>query len=492
MKNILYSAFFCLLLASNMQTQIHAGSYISAQQDKLIVTGKVINRTKESPKVITVIECSPLDDGGRYASQLDSNEMFRTEMSFVYEHSFTINYADKFINLYGANGDSLYLEIDAKKLSENKESPILFGGDKAAGNNYFSEVIDKTFPLINNVELAPASVPLKDYMETFQSEYTRLKDSIRVYSQPYSLQENVLRMLDHMALFSLANMATDYTEKNPQDALAFFTQPVFDLYNTENLKVMMFPYHLDYYRQALLDSDSIAKACLEKEDIKALYHRGTELLLTLPEGTYRDIMLAGFCNRLKRFNLEILPPRESFCNDTVFQYVSRLSAAAGTTKKQLPEMPLTDGIFYYASNGKAELVPVKNLTDFLKEKYKGKVVYLDIWATWCGPCRAEMKHAKALHTSFKDRDIVFVNICMMSDRAKWEKAIRDENIGGENYFLNEDMSQICMSALQVPGFPTYLLLDKTGAIINRTPPRPSALPKLQKELESVTSVVTVR
>lgn len=484
MKNTLYIVCFCLFLVNN-------GIKSSVIPDKLIVSGKVTNRTKESPKVITVIECSPLDEGGRYASLLDSSGMFRTEMSFVYEHSFTINYADKYINLYGANGDSLYLEIDAGKLSENKESPILFGGDKATGNKYFSEVIDKTFPLVNHAKLAPASVPLKEYMETFQSEYNRLKDSIRVYSTPYPLQENVLRMLDNMVLFTLANSATDYAEKNPQDALAFFTQPVFDLYNEENLKVMMFPYHLNYYRQSLLDNDSIAMNCLEKGDIKALFHRGVKLLLTLPKGTYRDIMLADFCNQLKSFSLKILPSKASFCNDTVFQYVNRLYVSE-QSKKQLPEMLLTDGVFHYASNGETELIPVKNLSDFLKEKYKGKVVYLDIWATWCGPCRAEMKHTQALHSLFKDRDIVFVNICMMSDRTKWEKAIRDENIGGENYFLNGDMSQICMSALQVPGFPTYLLLDKTGTIINNTPPRPSALPQLQKELESVTSVVTVR
>jgi thiol-disulfide isomerase/thioredoxin len=110
----------------------------------------------------------------------------------------------------------------------------------------------------------------------------------------------------------------------------------------------------------------------------------------------------------------------------------------------------------------------------LKEKFKGKVVYIDIWTTWCAPCRLEIPHAIRLHNYFKVKNIAFVNLCLESNKNEWQKMIKSKNIKGYNYFLNQAQSQMLRAKLEFDGYPTYLIIDKKGNLVNKNAPRPSS------------------
>ncbi|MFV0157870.1 TlpA family protein disulfide reductase [Empedobacter falsenii] len=104
--------------------------------------------------------------------------------------------------------------------------------------------------------------------------------------------------------------------------------------------------------------------------------------------------------------------------------------------------------------------------------FKGKYVYIDIWATWCGPCKVQIPFMKELEKQFRGAPIHFVSISLDKEKDKpiWEKMVRENQMSGVQLFAGRENN--FGYDYQIQYIPTFLILDKEGNIMIDSAPAP--------------------
>jgi thiol-disulfide isomerase/thioredoxin len=117
---------------------------------------------------------------------------------------------------------------------------------------------------------------------------------------------------------------------------------------------------------------------------------------------------------------------------------------------------------------------------------KGKYVYIDLWATWCAPCRAEIPYLQKIEEKYHGKNIEFVSISIdkLKDNEKWKKFVTDKNLGGVQLFADKDWESEFVTKYGVTGIPRFILIDPKGNVVNADASRPSD-PKLETQLNSL-------
>lgn len=127
----------------------------------------------------------------------------------------------------------------------------------------------------------------------------------------------------------------------------------------------------------------------------------------------------------------------------------------------------------------------KSFTEIFKAN-KGKVIYIDFWASWCGPCRQEMPASLKLHQNLQGEDIVFVYISIDKNEAAWKKSMENLKVQtkGQHYRRNQDEMIEFLKFFYIYSIPHYMIIGKDGQIVNNDALPPSNA-KLERQLRKL-------
>jgi len=115
---------------------------------------------------------------------------------------------------------------------------------------------------------------------------------------------------------------------------------------------------------------------------------------------------------------------------------------------------------------------------------KGKYVYIDVWATWCGPCKAEIPSLKKVEKAYHGKNIAFVSMSIDDDRSHggswekanedWKKMVSEKELGGIQIFAPKGWQSEFVKNYRINGIPRFILVDPEGNIVSASAPRPSS------------------
>ncbi|MBR6944540.1 MAG: AhpC/TSA family protein [Prevotella sp.] len=139
--------------------------------------------------------------------------------------------------------------------------------------------------------------------------------------------------------------------------------------------------------------------------------------------------------------------------DKLYAHYSKLKKGA----------PAADFDFYDKSGKKYTL-----------KDFRGKALYIDCWATWCGPCCEEIPHMEKLYNHYKkNKKIELISISLDDNKSKWEKKIAADKPGWRQFIVNDNFKSLLCKNYDIDGIPRFLMFDKKGNIISLDAPRPS-------------------
>lgn len=106
---------------------------------------------------------------------------------------------------------------------------------------------------------------------------------------------------------------------------------------------------------------------------------------------------------------------------------------------------------------------------------RGKYVYIDVWATWCGPCKAEIPFLQKVEKDYHGRKIQFVSLSVdkQADKQKWEKYVKEHNLGGIQLIADKDFESEFIRKFNIAAIPRFILIDPKGRIVSGNALRPS-------------------
>jgi thiol-disulfide isomerase/thioredoxin len=120
------------------------------------------------------------------------------------------------------------------------------------------------------------------------------------------------------------------------------------------------------------------------------------------------------------------------------------------------------------------------------ESLKGKYVYVDLWATWCGPCRAEIPSLKKMEADFHGKNIEFVSVSIDAEKdyEKWKTFVVEKELTGTQLYAAKANQTEFVKAFEVNSIPRFILIDPKGVVVDADAKRPSD-PRLREQLNKL-------
>ena len=158
------------------------------------------------------------------------------------------------------------------------------------------------------------------------------------------------------------------------------------------------------------------------------------------------------------------------CKDVIREYQAE-------QQRMAQELASTEHVFYQ----KYDDVAPENILQTILDRYKGKTVLIDIWATWCGPCRQGHKLMAPMKEEMKSKNIQFVYFSPPSSPlATWQEMIKE--IDGDHYYLTDEQYRYILDKYESDGIPTYAIYNAQGQLTFNNNGFPG-VGKMQTEIE---------
>lgn len=361
-----------------------------------------------------------------------------------------INYGDRTEQIYIEPGNRLEMFFDGL----DTETPALYLGDGAIHNDYLSKANHKlekyTDTQINNQIQSLTSDQFKVWIDEMRIKKQMIYDAYP-YKAAFSNQFNsyVRSEIDHWWALQLVNYAKSRIHLE-QDASAFFT--FLNGLTIQDDEALCNANYVKFIQEYTNIQNRLTRIWRDKDYYfsgKSLaYLKGVRLHQLIGNKQHNS-----YQSDIARFVSE--------CEYSEYRdVIEEAYASAGQlhSGEYAPE---------------AQLLDVDNYITRLSH-FRGKVVYLDFWASWCVTCIHEMEYSKRLDEKFDDDEVVFLYVSLDEKRERWVRWLNGKHIDRSRYlYARGGFDSDIAKAYGIQALPAYFLIDQNGKIVQSPAQRPT-------------------
>jgi len=457
----------------------------------IIVAGKIDNHDQSQQLTLDVNRIGFMQE--QILAKIDSAGNFIAIFESYIPVDVWVSYRTNFLVLLHP-GDSLFVHFDGQKGNRPALlNSISFGGDAAQTNQYAAKFQQMYYfnELYRNVDRHNRAVKENEpaqyllYMDTIQQKFMEIYDQFIVEHNPNDESKKWARLyIENDYYRKLSQYASNHKRANnmewdnPWDVPKGFYDVLCNrlpidssmFINAEGLFSFHNSFEHRYVFEKLIDrkTDGVRHmpggryVVLTKHNLDSL--KIFSIIEFVPDPLLLQIILTA------KFSMELefgqnIRNYEKF-HDVVDKYIKEPFLKEPLHQKYLQtkhriENPqvYTEAILKEAAN-----LSVSKIMDDILQQNKGKVIYVDFWGTWCGPCLMEMPNSKIIEHKFKDKDVVCLYICLESEEKQWKATLDQFQLGGQHYLLSRQQSGEMRKLFEITGVPFYMLIDKNGVI----------------------------
>lgn len=422
----------------------------------------IFSGTIESP----IIDSFPILDINNktiHTIHLDKNRSFRDTIVAPKGYYF-LNDRQNIISLF------LSPSMDLKtKISYNENVPsLLFQNNGAAENNYLQQKnqLNKRFEKVEYY---------KYFLNLNEEDFLKLADSINIEKTTFLRnQKNIEDDFELYESFVIKKEKASFLQRYQKWHGEIIKDPDFKVSNN-----FPNPYeNIDVSNEKLLAHPYFIQCLNEFISFRTDDNINTDLSLNQLETIDREIKSQKIKDKLAYESTKFGITQTKMLDSVYNKYMSMV-------KNEVFRKEIEETYSNLKKIAKGTISPTFELYDINNnlvtlESLRGKLVYIDIWATWCIPCINEIPALKTLEDEFKTKDIHFVSICFKDSKEQFEKMVKEKELGGIQLFApDENISFFKEYFLTV--IPRFILIDRDGEIIESNAFYPSN-PKLKEQI----------
>ena len=434
----------------------------------VFVTGQIQNQIND--KVVLSIGEERIVESiqnGRFAIEMDLDK----SVYAAFNHGDQLNY------LFLRPGDSLNIVLDATGTTD----ALTFSGGRRLENQFLTEkkALRSSFQLNSTTVFNKPPNEFSNVVQTYQSGVADLLE--KYTNQNQEMDPLFKKQQGYLTSYEMGSLLLDYplfkndglSESNlPSDYFDFLSD-----IELNNAVVQNTQEYTSFIRSYIARQTKLATS---KNNIDQTYHP-----------------LAWTQSKIKVIENEVTLPniRANMITESVEWHLynfacENIDSLISIFKSTNPDPEVALRINSFANRCQAlrpgKIAPTFSGIDmdgnvFRSSSMVGKNIYIDIWATWCGPCKKETPYFEQLIKQYEDNpNIAFISISFDENKDAWDRYMKSKNLNGIQLISPKAFESKMANSYGIANIPRFILIDKNGKLINADAPLPSS-----KEIKSI-------
>ena len=449
--------------------------------DYAVVSGSIIDRTHDTVSIEIKKNIKGLKNYN-YQAEISNSGKFELKIPIKYWNLCTLTNGQKTIDLFLEPGDSIHLQWQDEYLN--------ITGKGSENTNYFNLSYSKfeNRKALQDNRIKTQSITddflFKEYRDSIKSQHLKFynsnKEKLSNNAKKVALAQIINRWANKLFDYPTIHLFLNKKELTPDFKMGYhdFIKNI-DLNDSTLLKFdkyrTLIDNYLDHQLKLKFQYKDLQYDKLNTYDTNHKYRDLYLLADTYLNGKIKEAMQSYYLvTAIERGRYQTISDQyNEFVNNVHGDYKMAVVNTYSSSRK------VSKG--HIAPDFTLESIAGENvkLSDF-----KGNVVYIDFWASWCAPCIKLIPESKKLKSIFKGEEIVFLNISIDNNEEVWKKTVRDKNIAGINVIAPERSSEV-IDIYNAHALPRYYLIEKNGYVVDtdaRKPDDPILINQLKELL----------